>query len=99
MSFSFNPKTTGVVKANSTCKTPVSAWISNAKMTEIGVGINDVLFVSKGWTGSLSCRAVIRGVLPDGYAPDTILLSDDCIYEGSFKDGYTVSFWKHDIWS
>lgn len=99
MSWSFNPKTTGTVKAYSACKTPVSAWISAEKMKEIGADINDVLFVSKGWTGSLSCRAVIRGVLPGEYSSDTILLSNDCIYEGSFKVGYTVAFWKHDIWS
>lgn len=95
----FNKKTTVVTRQCGDKDAKVSAWLSEAKMKEIGVSVSDFLFVSKGWTGSLSCRAVVRGELPQGYSDDTILLSADCMYEGSFKDGYTVSCWKHDIWS
>ena len=77
---------------------PVSAWISAEKRREIGAQLEDVIFISIGWSGSMSARAVIRGELPAGYATDDIVLGADCMREGNFKDGAVCSYWLHNIW-
>ena len=56
------------------------------------------VYKRQGWSGSMSARAVIRGELPAGYAPDDIVLGADCMREGNFKDGAVCSYWLHNIW-
>ncbi|WP_227017989.1 hypothetical protein [Sinanaerobacter chloroacetimidivorans] len=91
-------KATGIIKPYNEEGIIVGAWLSQKKMDQIGVKMGDFIYVQKGWSGSLSCRAVVKGTLPSNFDEETIALTDDRIQEGNFTEGDICNFWKHTSW-
>ena len=91
-------KAQGKIKVKAGTDEIVGAWLSQKSLDAIGAEVNDFVYLNIGWSGTKSGRAHIKGLLPDGYDDDTLLITDDVRINCNFKEGDTATIWRHGNW-
>ena len=91
-------KSHGIIKVNNDTNEIVGAWLSQKSLDAIGAKVGDFLYLNIGWSGTRSGRAHIKGLLPEGYSDNTILVTEDVRVSCNFNENDRATIWRHGNW-